>query len=153
MHPSTDPVFFQLLANSYERLLGRPLVPVGMSIEKAARWLYNEAPFGILAHDASPDPLFVYGNRAAQRRFEYVWDEIVGLPSRLSADEPNREERQAFLQRVERNGYVEGYRGIRVTKFGKRFWIENATVWQLYDDEGTHRGQAAMILQSRDLES
>ena len=142
-----------MLVNSYERLLGRPLLPVGVSLEKAARWLYDEAPFGILAHDTSPDPLFVYGNRTAQRRFEYVWDEIVGLPSRLSADEPNREERQAFLLHVEREGYVEGYRGIRVTKFGKRFWIENATVWQLYDDQGTHRGQAAMIPQWRDLES
>jgi PAS domain-containing protein len=151
MELCTDPAFFQLLANSYERLLKRPLAPAGMSVEKATRWLYEEAPFGILAHDTAPDPVFVYGNRAAQRRFEYVWDEIVGLPSRLSADAPNREERQAFLARVERDGYVEGYRGIRVTKFGKRFWIEEATVWQLYDDEGVLRGQAAMILQSRDL--
>jgi hypothetical protein len=151
MELCTDPAFFQLLANSYERLLKRPLAPAGMSVEKAARWLYEEAPFGILAHDTAPDPVFVYGNRAAQRRFEYVWDEIVGLPSRLSADAPNREERQAFLARVERDGYVEGYRGIRVTKFGKRFRIEDATVWQLYDNEGVHRGQAAMILQSRDL--
>jgi hypothetical protein len=151
MDVSTDPAFFQLLANSYERLLKQPLVPASMSIEKAARWLYEEAPFGILAHDTSPDPRFVYGNHAAQRRFEYGWDEIVGLPSRLSADAPNREERQAFLELVARDGYVRGYRGIRVTKFGKRFWIENATVWQLYDDEGVHRGQAAMIPQSRDL--
>ncbi|WP_025598469.1 MEKHLA domain-containing protein [Burkholderia sp. WSM2230] len=153
MHPSTDPAFFQLLASSYERLLKRPLVPVGSGIGNAARWLYDEAPFAVLAHDTSPDPLFVYGNRAAQRRFEYAWDEIVGLPSRLSADAPNRDERQAFLQQVERDGYVQGYRGIRVTKSGKRFWIENATVWQLYDDKGTHRGQAAMIPESRDLES
>jgi PAS domain S-box-containing protein len=152
MHPSIDPPFFQLLANSYERLLKRPFLPVGVSIGDAARWLYEEAPFAVLAHDTSPDPLFVYGNRTAQRRFEYAWDEIVGLPSRLSADAPNREERQAFLQRVEQDGYVEAYRGIRVTKSGKRFWIENATVWQLDDDEGTHRGQAAMIPESRDLE-
>jgi hypothetical protein len=80
-----------------------------------------------------------------------VWDEIVGLPSRLSADAPNREERQIFLEQVQRDGYVENYRGIRVTKFGKRFWIEGATVWQIYDDAGVYRGQAAMIPQSRDL--
>lgn len=152
MHASTDPALFQLVAGSYERMLKRPLLPGGMSIEKAAHWLYNEAPFSILAHDTSPDPLFFYGNRAAQRRFEYVWDEIVGLPSRLSADAPNREERQEFLRVVQRDGYVEGYRGVRVTKFGKRFWIDNTTVWQLYDDAGVHRGQAAMILESRDFE-
>jgi MEKHLA domain len=151
MELCNDPAFFQLLANSYERLLKRPLVPAGMSVEQATRWLYEEAPFGILAHDTSADPLFVYGNRAAQKRFEYVWDEIVGLPSRLSAEAPNREERQAFLERVERDGYVEGYRGIRVTKFAKRFWIEDATVWQIYDDAGVHRGQAAMLPKTRDL--
>ncbi|ABW14794.1 conserved hypothetical protein [Parafrankia sp. EAN1pec] len=41
------------------------------------------APFGLLAHDASTDPLFVYANKTAQQRFEYTWDEFVGMPSRL----------------------------------------------------------------------
>jgi hypothetical protein len=147
---STDPSFFKLLSNSFERLLKRPLVPESLSAEEGARWLYEQAPFGILAHNTAMDPVFVYGNRTAQRCFEYDWDELTSLPSRLSAEAPNREERQAFLERVGRDGFVDGYRGLRVSKSGKRFWIEDAIVWQLTDELGEYRGQAAMLPKWRD---
>jgi hypothetical protein len=75
------------------------------------------------------DPVFIYGNKAAQRRFEYSWDEITRLPSRLSAEAPNRGEREQFLARVQRLGYETGYKGVRVTKSGQRFMIEEATLW------------------------
>jgi PAS domain S-box-containing protein len=146
-----DPAFFQLLAGSYARLLGRPLVPEPLSVEAATRWLYEEAPFAVLAHNTDADPRFVYGNKAAQRRFEYSWEEITGLPSRLSAEAPNREERQRFLERVQRVGYEEGYRGVRITKSGKRFMIEQATLWQLLDDDGMLHGQAVIIPRTADL--
>ena len=48
-------------------------------------WLYEHAPFGLLAHDTSADPRFVYANSTAQGCFGYAWEEFVGLPSRLSA--------------------------------------------------------------------
>jgi hypothetical protein len=48
--------------------------------------------------------MFVYGNLAAQARFGYSWDEITHLHSRLSAELPNREERQQLLDRVKRDG-------------------------------------------------
>lgn len=145
-----DPDFFELLAGSYSRLLGLELVPSASGGAAAARWLYEEAPFGILAHDTAPDPTFVYGNKAAQKRFEYTWEELTSLRSRLSAEAPNREERQRFLERVERDGFVSGYRGLRITKTGKRFWIENAVVWQLTDAQGSYRGQAALLPQTFD---
>jgi hypothetical protein len=146
----TDHEFFKLLADNHARLLKRPLAPASLSIPDAASWLYEQAPFGVLAHDAARDPVFIYGNRAALRCFEYDWDELTALPSRLSAEAPNREERQAFLERVGRDGFVEGYRGLRVAKSGRRFWIEGATVWQLTDASGIYRGQAAMIPNWRD---
>ncbi|HEY2000408.1 MEKHLA domain-containing protein [Paraburkholderia sp.] len=145
MKLSTDPEFFQLLSESYERLLQRPLTPAGMSIEEAAQWLYESAPFGILAHNTDADPIFVYGNKTAQRLFDYSWSELTALPSRLSAEAPEREERRAFLEQVQRDGFVAGYRGIRVTRSGERFWIENAIVWQLMDQHGVYRGQAALL--------
>jgi PAS domain S-box-containing protein len=142
----TDPDFFTLLGESYARLLGKPLVPdEELPPAEAARWLYEDAPFGILAHDTQADPVFVYGNLRAQRLFGYTWNELTALPSRLSAEAPERSERQAFLEQVTRDGYVDGYRGVRVTKSGERFWIERATVWQLFDRDGVYRGQAAMI--------
>jgi PAS domain-containing protein len=141
----TDPDFFKLLSNSYVRLLGKPLIPDSVRDEDAPRWLYEDAPFGVLAHNTNADPVFVYGNRTAQKLFEYDWHELTALPSRLSAEAPDRDERQAFLEQVERDGFVAAYRGMRVTKSGKRFWIDNVVVWQLHDDAGVYRGQAALI--------
>ncbi|KGC07580.1 MEKHLA domain protein [Burkholderia multivorans] len=149
----TDTDFFLLLADSYRRLVNRPLVPDGLSPSDGAAWLYEAAPFGILAHDTSADPVFVYGNRRAQAIFEYDWDELTALPSRLSAEPMERRDRQAFLEQVTRDGLVSDYRGVRVTKSGKRFWIEQATVWQLIDATGIVRGQAAMIPHVRAIDA
>jgi hypothetical protein len=104
-----------------------------------------------LAHNTAPDPVFIYGNKAAQRRFEYGWEELTALPSRLSAEAPEQSERRRFLERVARDGFVSGYGGIRIAKSGQRFRIENATVWQIMDAEGTYRGQAAMLPQTIDV--
>lgn len=147
----SDPAFYELLASSYARLLGQPLVPQPMPVAQATAWLYEEAPFAILAHNTAPDPVFIYGNKAAQRRFEYDWDEITRLPSRLSAEAPNREERQKFLERVQRLGYEAGYKGVRITKSGRRFMIEEATLWQMFDADGVLHGQAVIVPRTRDL--
>lgn len=151
LHRHSDPAFYELLATSYQRLLGKPLVPEPMPPAQATAWLYEEAPFAILAHNTAPDPVFIYGNKAAQRRFGYDWDEITRLPSRLSAEAPNREERQQFLARVQRLGYEAGYKGVRITKSGKRFMIEEATLWQMIDADGVLHGQAVIIPRTRDL--
>ncbi|OZI79054.1 MEKHLA domain-containing protein [Bordetella genomosp. 2] len=141
----TDLAFAELLAGSYRRLTGRPLLPADLPAHAAARWLYEEAPFGLLAHNTAADPVFVYGNRRAQALFEYDWHELTALPSRLSAAAPQRDERERFLQRVRRDGYVDDYRGERITKHQRHFWIAGATVWQLRDADGALHGQAAMI--------
>jgi MEKHLA domain len=99
-----DPIFFDLLAGSYFRLLGERLVPSERDNQDAARWLYEEAPYCVLAHDTDPDPIFIYGNKTAQTCFEYSWDELTFLRSRLSAEESDREERQRLLDAV--NGTV-----------------------------------------------
>ena len=136
--------FAGILAGSYATVVGEPLVPEGMSDSEAADWLY-EAPFALLAHDTSPDPVFVYANLTAQERFEYSWDEFVGLPSRLSAAGQEREDRRVFLDAVRLRGYAGDYSGLRIAKSGRRFWIEDAIVWNLVDPESTLVGQAALI--------
>lgn len=141
-----DPRFAALLLDSYRRLVGVELCPpVWASDSGAARWLYEEAPFGLLAHDASDDPLFVYANLTAQRCFEYGWDEFVGLPSRLSAEPAAQEDRDALLHQVAVHHHVTGYQGIRVSKSGRRFWIRDVTMWELIDDDNTFHGQAAVF--------
>jgi len=133
-----------LLLASHRALTGRPLLPVvpGETPVQLARRLYT-APFVVLAHDSSADPLFTYANLAAQQLFEMRWDEIVGLPSRLSAEAPAREERERLLERVAARGFIDDYSGVRVAKSGRRFRILHATVWNLSDPSGRRVGQAA----------
>jgi hypothetical protein len=144
---AADPNFFDLLTGSHARLVGTPLVPEGQD----AAWLYEEAPFAVVAHNTDADPRFVYANKAAQSCFEYSWDEFTSLPSRLSAEAPNRAERAALLEAVTRNGFMSGYRGLRIAKSGRRFWIEEGMVWQLIDRDGITRGQAATFPSWRNL--
>ena len=144
-----DPTFAALLADSYRRLVGQPLATVPAEADLAT-WLYEAAPFCLLAHDTQPDPVFVYANRAAQRRFGYDWDAFVTLPSRLSAEAPNRAERQRLLEAVARDGFIADYRGLRIAKSGERFFIEQAVVWELRDDAGTRHGQAAVFSRWRE---
>jgi hypothetical protein len=99
----------------------------------------------VLAHNTATEPVFIYANRSAQLCFEYEWDEITRLPSSLSAEAPDRAERQNLLNAVSRAGFIANYQGLRIAKSGRRFWIEDAVVWQLIDEAGRLHGQAAMF--------
>jgi hypothetical protein len=131
----------QGILDSYHYYLGKALA-VADSRQTAAQKLY-QASFALVAHDTSPDPLFVYANQTAQTLFEMSWLEITSTPSRQSAEPGLQEERQALLNRVLQFGYLDDYAGIRISKTGKRFWIKHATVWNLIDSTGSKIGQAA----------
>jgi hypothetical protein len=130
----------QLLLNSHRSLLKRNLLESAPT--EIGRALY-EAAMVVLAHDTSADPVFFYGNLAAQRLFEMNWDELVRLPSRFSAEPVARDERQRLLDLVTRQGYIDNYSGVRIAKSGKRFLIKHATVWNLLGQDGQVFGQAA----------
>ena len=133
------PARIALIADSYRRLLGRPLVAPSADLPEALR----EHPAVILAHGTEPDPRFFFANRAALERFEATPEQLIGSPSRLSAEAPLREERQALLDRVTRDGFIADYAGVRISARGKRFRIEQAIVWNLIDEAGAVHGQAA----------
>lgn len=128
-----------LIADSFSRLLGRPLVAPADNIV-AALW---EAPAAVVAHGIEADPVFFFGNRAALSAFECDAAKFTAMPSRLSAEAPRRQERQRLLDGVTCDGFIDDYAGVRISATGRRFRIERATVWNLIDDEGLHRGQAA----------
>ncbi len=128
-----------LVAQSFRRLLGRDLVPESTDLV-AALW---QAPAVIVAHGTEADPLFFFGNRAALARFACPVERFVGMPSRLSAEAPERAERQALLDRVASHGFIADYAGVRVAANGERFRIEQAVVWNLVDAAGALHGQAA----------
>ncbi len=126
-----------LIAESFRRLIGRPLVAGG---EVQALWT---APRVIVAHGAEADPVFFYGNRMALEVFEMDFSTLVRLPSRFSAEPLAREERARLLARVSRDGFIDDYSGVRISGNGKRFHIEQAVVWNLIDAGGLYHGQAA----------
>lgn len=131
-----------LLRRSYRQLLHRDLLATDLEAAAAAQAIYT-APFVVVSHDTAADPIFNYANQTALNLFEMTWAEFTALPSRQSAEPPNREERDRLLATVTRQGYIDNYSGIRISKTGKRFWIQDVTVWNLSDRDGTYQGQAA----------
>jgi PAS domain-containing protein len=145
-----DPDFFDLLVSSYRRTVGCEPAFFEPGQRHSAEWLYEDASHCVLAHNTDPDPRFIYANKAAQAAFEYDWEEITSLPSRLSAEPIDREERQRLLDEVARHGFATGYSGLRIAKSGRRFRIEDGVVWQIIDRDGAVRGQAATFARWRD---
>jgi len=140
--------YSSVLARSFSHLLKRDLIKeidlTTVSPEVLARKLYY-APFVLVSHGTQADPVFRYANLAAQKLFGYSWDEFISTPSRLSAEPMEREERQKLLDRAARDGYVDDYHGVRVTKDGKRFEIRDTILWNVTDEAGKLHGQAAMF--------
>ncbi len=120
-----------------------PLQGGGDDALREAIW---HAPRAIVAHGTQDDPIFFYGNRLALQLFEMSFDEFAQLPSRFSAEPLAREARAKLLENVTRQGFVEGYCGMRIAKSGKRFKIADGTVWNLVDEQGKHHGQAAVFV-------
>lgn len=132
----------RLLRASYRRVTGRDLIDPELDDHEAARRLF-EAPFALLSHNADPDPILTYGNRRVLDLFELDWQQLTRMPSRLTAEAPDREERARLLAQVTAHGFIDDYSGIRVSSSGRRFHIDGAIVWNLIDREGRHLGQAA----------
>lgn len=131
----------ELLVDSYQDLLNRPLIQIDTSLNLGQQlW---EADFALLSHNADADPLFNYGNRMALQAFELSWQELIGMPSRFSAEPVHRQEREQLLAKVERQGFIDDYCGVRIAKSGKRFLIRQAVVWNVYDKQQNYYGQAA----------
>ena len=126
-----------LILSSYKHFLGKKL----FDHEDSAS-VYN-AEFIVLSHDGQKDPCFTYANKAAQELWKISWSEFIGLPSKFSAAKDEREGRDQLLKDVQQNGFSENGTAIRIDKLGRKFFIENLTVWNLLDGQGGRVGQAA----------
>jgi len=130
-----------LILSSYAHWLGKPLFDVSEA-KDAARAVF-EADFVLASSNADADPILNYGNQQALSLWELPWEEFIKTPGRHTAEAMEREARADFLRRVRENGYVDDYRGIRVSRSGKRFEIRQAIVWNLIDENQNYVGQAA----------
>ncbi|HMV54599.1 MAG TPA: MEKHLA domain-containing protein [Rhodocyclaceae bacterium] len=138
------------LRESYRRLTGRDLISPAVAAADAPAAL-DAAPFGIVSHGTQADPLFNYANRCALALFAMDWAGFTRLPSRYSAPTADREARAQLLARVAANGFADDYRGLRVAADGRRFVIEDTTIWNVTDENGQPAGQAARIGRWHDL--
>ena len=135
----------RLLLQSHQRAFGQPLIAAALA-GRSKRLLCQElfaCGFPVLAHDTDKDPRLSYANAAALQLWETHWDELIGMPSRLTAPESERAERSNALGQAQRLDAVRNYRGRRISRQGRRFMINNARIWTLWDQEERVCGQAA----------
>ena len=130
------------MLDSYRRWTGRELIARSGDPVVDAKVLF-EAPFVIVSHGTQKNPILNYGNQTALNLWEIDWAHLTKMPSRETAEPMHREERELFMTRVKRDGFVTGYEGIRISKSGKRFRIEDALIWNIIDEKGSVCGQAA----------
>jgi PAS domain-containing protein len=97
----------------------------------------------ILSHDGGNDPHFVYANQAAAELWRMPVEELIGMPSRLSAPSEHQASRATMLKDAAASGVLHGYSGERIAKDGTRFIIENATLWTVDFPHG--QGQAVVF--------
>lgn len=132
----------QILLDSYRHWTGRELIPREGENPEQAIALY-QAPFVVVSHGTQADPILNYGNATALNLWEMPVEQLLQTPSRLTAEPVHRDERAQLMARTTRDGFVDDYQGIRISAKGRRFRIDQATVWNLINLAGERVGQAA----------
>jgi hypothetical protein len=130
------------LLASYRHWMGTDLIEPSDDPASQSHALFH-APFVLVSHGIEDDPLLNYGNHMALSLWELSWDELIRTPSRVTAELANRAERERMLREAGANGHIKNYRGVRISKSGRRFMIEQAVVWNVLDLAGHRVGQAA----------
>ena len=142
-HPALE--LAALLLSSYQAAYGSFLMARVGNVDDdrlQAQELFA-ADLAILAHDGAVDPRLIYANATALTLWRRSWAEMVGMPSRLTAEPGERSARAEALMQAKRLGAVSGYGGTRVDAEGRRFRIERARLWTLRNPGGRECGQAA----------
>ena len=156
--PPMDLTWVRWLLDSYAGWLKRELIDRAGTIEAQSERLYV-ARFVVASHtnpstgsgQGAEDPILNYGNRQALALWEGTWEEFTGIPSRLTAEPVNQPERARMLEQVAPRGFITDYQGIRISRTGRRFLVQQATVWNILDDHGAVQGQAATFSHWRPL--
>jgi hypothetical protein len=145
----TDPAIMewsQLLLNSFRHWTGHDLLERVGDQDYQAHALF-QSPFIVVSHGMEEDPLLNYGNQSALDLWEMTWEQLVETPSRLTAEPTSRAEREWMLEQARTRGYLDTYRGVRITSTGRRFLVEDALIWNIMDAGGRRVGQAATFAQ------
>lgn len=135
----------QRLLRSFEHWTGQSLLdgPVLNHDPRDQAEALFKAPFAVVSHGTQADPVFNYGNQMALDLWEFDWETFTQLPSRRSAEAVAQAERDRLLAEARQKGYIRNYQGVRISRTGQRFWIEQVILWEILDEGGQYRGQAA----------
>ena len=136
----------QQLLDSHRHWIGRELIERHGDHEFQARALFHSSMV-VVSHGTEADPLLNYGNQAALDLWELTWEQLLNMPSRLTAEPVNRAEREWLLEQARRRGFIDTYRGVRISGTGRRFLVENALIWNVLDAGQQPIGQAATFSQ------
>ncbi len=131
-----------LLLDSYYSTVGDLLMPDAGSPDANARLVWS-ADFVLVSHGTQEDPIFNFANKSALDLWELDWETFTRMPSRKSAEPVHRDLRAQMLEQTKKLGYNPNYSGIRISSSGRRFKIEEAIVWTVFDQQGIWKGQAA----------
>ena len=143
--PWKDPAIVewtQRLLESYRHWLGKDLIERRGEPESDARALF-ESPMVVVSHGTEADPVLNYGNQTALQLWQVSWQQLITTPSRLTAEPIDRAERERMLEEASLRGFIDTYRGIRISGTGRRFLVENAFVWNVLNTDLERIGQAA----------
>jgi len=134
----------QRLCYSFQHWTGTPLILTSSnnSSLEVANLLFN-ADFVVVSHGTQADPILNYGNQKALELWKMDWQTFTSTPSRYTAEPVERSEREKLLAQAKSQGYISNYRGIRIASNGDRFYIDQAIIWNVVDQEGKLWGQAA----------
>ena len=136
----------QQLLDSHRHWIGRELIERQGDREFQTRALFHSSMV-VVSHGTEADPLLNYGNQAALDLWELTWEQLLKMPSRLTAEPVNRTEREWLLEQARRRGFIDTYRGVRISGTGRRFLVENALIWNVLDARQQPIGQAATFSQ------
>ncbi len=135
----------EILLSSYQRAFEEQLISspkfIGSKSQQALELFTLQQP--VLAHNTAEDPCLIYANTSALKLWDRCWEEMIGMPSRLTAPKHKLKERRDLLKKASENLSIKGYEGLRVDRKGGLFIIKNARIWSLVDEKGFHYGQAA----------
>ena len=125
----------QRLLQSFHHWTGKTLIETPEAL--------FDAPFVVVSHGTELDPVFNYANQQALTLWEMDWATFTQTPSRKSAEPVSQEERSRLLAQAQAQGYISDYHGIRISRTGRRFWIENVILWTVLNELSQPCGQAA----------
>lgn len=133
----------QVILDSHRDRVGVELLERSGDPAEDAR-LLRDLDAIVLSHDGGADPAFVYANHAAAALWRMPIENLVGMPSRLSAPPEHRQSRATMLADAASSGVLHGYAGERIASDGSRFFIEGATLWTV-DGYPDRPGQAVVF--------